>query len=126
MNQATEHVRHESPDVHRLDDMVRGWFVGDFTPAVVRTQAVEVAVQEYSKGHVEPRHVHRIATELTVIVSGRATMDGVVYRAGDIVTIPPGHATDFMAMEDTVTVVVKLPSVRGDKYLVDNPQESSC
>ena len=113
--------RHEPPAVQRLEDMVRGWFVGDFTPSVVRTAAVEVAIQTYGQGHAEPKHVHRVATELTVIVSGRVTMNGIEYRAGDIVNIPPGHATDFVAVEATVTVVVKLPSVRGDKYLEATP-----
>lgn len=112
--------------VHRLEAMVRGWFVGDFEPTVVRTPAVEVAVQAYAKGQREPRHVHRVATELTVIVSGRVTMNGVEYRAGDIVTIPPGRATDFVALEDVVTVVVKLPSVRGDKYPDPATQEPPC
>lgn len=117
MSQASNAAADQPPAVHRLEEMVRGWFVGDFTPTVVRTSAVEVAVQAYVKGQQEPRHVHRVATELTVIVSGRVTMNGVEYRAGDIVTIPPGRATDFVALEDVVTVVVKLPSVRGDKYL---------
>jgi hypothetical protein len=33
------------------------------------------------------------------------------------VTIEPGEATDFTALTDTTTVVVKMPSVKGDKYL---------
>ena len=46
--------RQEPPAVQRLEDMVRGWFVGDFTPSVVRTAAVEVAIQTYGQGHAEP------------------------------------------------------------------------
>ena len=33
--------------VHHLDDMTRGWFVGDFEPTLYRTDAVEVAVKHY-------------------------------------------------------------------------------
>jgi hypothetical protein len=34
-------------DVYRLDDMVKGWFVGDFEPTALRTAACEVSVKHY-------------------------------------------------------------------------------
>ncbi len=52
-----------------------------------------------------------------MIVSGEVRMLGRTWKAGDIITIEPGEATAFEALTDTVTVVVKLPSVAGDKYL---------
>ena len=45
-------------------------------------------------------------------------MNGRVFAAGDIVVLKPGEATDFEALTDTTTTVVKLPSAKGDKYLV--------
>src|SRR5580692_4433212 len=93
-------------DVYRLDDMVKGWFVGDFEPTALRTTACEVSVKHYKGGEKEAAHVHKVATELTMIV------------AGDIVVPKPGEATDFEALTDTTTTVVKLPSAKGDKYLV--------
>lgn len=104
-------------NVSSLSDMVRGWFVGDFEPSVLRTTAFEAAVQRFTAGDHEAWHVHRVATEITVIVSGRAEMNGMEVKAGDVVVIKPGHGTDFKALEDTVTAVIKTPSVRGDKYL---------
>jgi hypothetical protein len=103
---------------HRLSDMVGGWLVGDFAPACIRTAACEVACKHYDAGAHENAHVHRIATEVTVIASGRVTMNGRTLTAGDIVVVEPGEATDFTALEPTTTVVVKLPSVIGDKYPV--------
>jgi quercetin dioxygenase-like cupin family protein len=103
----------------RLSDMVRGWFVGDFEPSLLRTSGVEVAVQSYPAGSREAWHVHKIATEITVIVRGRARMNGREFAEGDMVLIQPGYGTDFEALEDTTTAVVKLPSVRGDKYIMD-------
>jgi hypothetical protein len=44
-------------------------------------------------------------------------MNGVEYQAGDIIVIEPGNATDFVVLEDTVTVVVKVPGAQNDKYL---------
>ena len=45
-------------------------------------------------------------------------MNGRTYGAGDIIVLEPGEATDFRALEKTTTVVVKMPSVLGDKYPV--------
>ena len=106
--------------IHRhLNDMVGGWMVGDFEPTCIPTTACEVACKHYPAGAVEAAHVHRVATELTLIASGRATMNGRVFQTGDIILLEPGEATDFRTLEPTTTVVVKMPSVKGDKYPVE-------
>jgi len=102
----------------RLEQMTKGWFVGDFVPGVLHTSACEVAIKHYKAGDHEAAHVHRIATEVTAIVAGRVRMQGAEWSAGDILTIEPGEATDFEALTDCVTVVVKLPSAPGDKYVL--------
>ena len=101
----------------KIDDMIKGWFVGDFEPSVARTGACEVAVKHYQAGDHEDTHHHRIATEITMIVSGEVQMLGRVWTAGDIVVIEPGEATDFKALTDATNVVVKLPGARDDKYI---------
>ncbi len=103
--------------INKLSEMKKGWFVGDFDPTLIKTQAVEVAVKYYKKGDGEERHYHKIATEITVIVSGKVRMNGVEYHSGDIVTINPNESTDFEALEDTVNTVVKIPGAKNDKYL---------
>lgn len=103
----------------RLDDMTKGWFVGNFTPTLYRTNDVEVAVKRYRAGDHEGTHYHRVATELTAIVSGRVRMDGTEYGPGDIIVVEPGEATDFDALTDTVNVVVKIPGANNDKYVVE-------
>jgi quercetin dioxygenase-like cupin family protein len=105
--------------VHRLEDMTRGWFVGDFAPTLYRTDAVEVAVKHFAAGESEERHVHRVATELTAVVAGSVRMDGRDLGPGDIVVLEPGEPTDFLAVSDAVVVAVKLPAAPGDKYLVE-------
>ncbi|WP_349367890.1 hypothetical protein [Salinarimonas sp.] len=100
----------------RLSDMTNGWFVGDFAPTAHRTQAAEVAVKAYPAGACEARHVHRRATEVTLVLEGRVRMDGVEYGAGDVLVLDPGEATDFEALTAATTVVVKTPSVKGDKH----------
>lgn len=101
----------------RLQDMTKGWFVGDFNPVALRTQAAEIAVKTYPAGTLEPRHVHKVAPEVTLILSGSALINGQRFEAGSIVVIEPGEATEFEAVTEVTTVVVKVPSVAGDKYL---------
>lgn len=103
-------------DTARLEEMVRGWIVGDFSPTMLATSDVEVAIQRYSAGDYEAAHHHRIATEITVIVGGEAEMFGRVFKDGDIIKIPPGSTTDFRAITDVTTVVVKHPGAKNDKY----------
>lgn len=107
----------------RLDEMTRGWFIGDFAPTVHRSSAVEVAIKHYVEGDLEPLHLHRIATELTAVIAGRVRMGDRELGAGDIVELAPGEASDFEALTDATVVAVKLPAVPGDKYLVE---DQSC
>ena len=103
--------------VAKLDNMIKGWFVGAFEPTIVNTNDVEVAVKEYKCGDSEGLHYHKIATEITVIVSGKVKMNNVIYNKGDIIVIEPNEATDFEALEDTICTVVKYPGASDDKYL---------
>jgi hypothetical protein len=104
-------------NVAHLNDMVRGWFVGDFEPTVFQTRDVEVGVKSYMAGDYEEWHYHRLATEITVIVSGEVEMNRRRYGPGDILVIRPLEGTDFRALTDVVNVVVKLPGATDDKYL---------
>jgi anti-sigma factor ChrR (cupin superfamily) len=99
-----------------LSDMTRGWFVGNFTPTLLSTNDVEVAVIQYKAGDIDKMHYHKIATELTVILNGTVMMNGHTYGHGDIIKVNPGIATDFVAITDVTTVVVKMPGVNNDKY----------
>ena len=105
--------------VDKLNDMFRGWVVGNFDPSLYKTDDVEVAVKTYKKGDYEPRHYHKIATEITVICKGRVLMNNELYEEGDIITIEPNEQTDFRALNDVITTVIKLPCTKGDKYLVE-------
>lgn len=101
----------------QLDQMVKGWFVGDFAPTALHTTVAEVGVKRYQAGECEPWHCHKIATEVTLILEGEVEMNGARHRAGEIIRLDPGEGTDFRAVTDVTTVVVKLPSVIGDKYV---------
>lgn len=101
----------------KIENMVKGWFIGNFSPTMVQTNDVEVAVKKYKKGDYESAHYHKIATELTVIISGRVKMFNQEWKEGDIIVVEPNDVTDFTALENCVTTVVKIPGANHDKYL---------
>ncbi|MFO0743482.1 MAG: hypothetical protein U0469_00285 [Candidatus Paceibacterota bacterium] len=105
---------------YNLDLFTRGWIVGDFEPNILKTKDFEFMVRSYKEGDSEEKHEHRVADEITVIVSGKFIMNNEVLQAGDIVHLPPGTPADFMCLIDGATAVIKTPSVKGDKYIVQN------
>ena len=103
---------------HKLSESgARGWFIGDFPEAVVRTRDFEVNYQMNPKGH-SPSHLHKIITEVSLVISGRMLANGVIFEPGDILVLEPGDIGQVEYLEDCATVAVKFPSVPDDKYYV--------
>jgi quercetin dioxygenase-like cupin family protein len=103
---------------YHLDSFTKGWMVGDFEPSIIRTPHCEFMVRYYKAGDTETMHVHKVASEITVCVSGKFIMAGIPLGPGDIIHLDPGDPADFTCIEDGATAVLKMPSVMGDKYPV--------
>ena len=102
---------------NNLQNMTKGWFIGNFFPSIINTTDFEVAVKYYNEGDYETKHYHKISSEITVIVEGKVKMFDKVFKKGDIISIEPLESTDFLALKKTITVVVKVPSSNNDKYI---------
>jgi quercetin dioxygenase-like cupin family protein len=108
-----------------LDTFIKGWFVGNFEPSLYKTNEVEVAYKTYKKGDEEEEHYHKIATEITLITKGAVRMNDTIYIKGEIATIEPNESCKFKALEDSETVVIKIPGINNDKYIKSVLNESS-
>ncbi len=106
--------------IEHLDEMINGWFVGNFKPTLYSTNECEVAIKRYAKGAVESAHYHKIATEITVVVSGKVKMCDQILSEGDMIVLSPGEVSSFESLEDSVNVVVKIPGANNDKYLMED------
>ena len=102
--------------IFNLENMIGGWFIGDFSPSVIKENGFEVGLKKYKSGTYEDKHVHKVSYEITVIVSGKVKMNNKEFSEGEIIYLEPGEAADFLALENTVTCVVKSPSRTKDKY----------
>ena len=103
--------------IYNLSEFTKGWIVGNFSPAVLVSENFEVAVKKYKSGDYEALHFHKKALEITVICSGKVKMNNQLFSEGDIIVIEQNEATDFYVIEDSITTVIKMPSITNDKYL---------
>ena len=96
----------------------RGWFIGDFPEAVVRTKNFEVCWHGNLAGNKDVPHVHKVITEVQLVTSGRMIINGEEFGPGDIYVSEPGEPYYAEYLEDTEVVAIKFPSLPTDKYLV--------
>lgn len=108
----------------KLDQMIKGWFIGNFDPTMGASEHVEVGVKFYKAGDIDQPHFHKIATEITCIIEGQVEMCGQILGNGDIIEVESGEANTFKALKDTTLVVVKLPCAKDDKYLLEEDLSS--
>jgi quercetin dioxygenase-like cupin family protein len=101
----------------KLEDMVKGWFIGHFEPSLLKTDQFEVGLLTRKKGP-DPEHYHAIATEYNLLVSGSMTLNGEELSPGDLFVIEPNEVATPIFHEDSVILCVKTPSIPNDKYIV--------
>lgn len=107
-------------NVYHIDSFKNGWFLGNFNPSVLQTENFEVSYMKHYEGQKWPRHYHLIACEINVLMKGRMIIHlndhSVNLNPGDIFKINPGEIVKPEFLEDCELIVIKIPSVIGDKY----------
>jgi quercetin dioxygenase-like cupin family protein len=105
--------------VTSLEDYVRGWIIGDFEPAILKTKDFEVGVLRHTKGENWAAHYHKESIEYNVLVSGKMIVQGKELNTGDVFVFDKNEIADPIFLEDCTVVCVKVPSIPSDKYKVD-------
>lgn len=104
--------------ITKLDKMHGGWFIGDFDPSIHKTSDFEVGFKIFEKDEIHEAHYHKIATEHNYLISGSILVGDQKLVAGDIFTFEPGEIADLQFLERCEIIVVKVPSIKNDKYIV--------
>jgi hypothetical protein len=96
--------------IQRIENMVGGWFIGNFEPSVFKTKDFEVSYKKHYKGEFWDSHYHRIVTEINLLISGEMILQDKKLVSGDIFTIEPFEIADPEFLTDCEIIVVKIPS----------------
>jgi hypothetical protein len=105
--------------VFALKDMVNGWMVGDFDPAVYKTKNFEVGYHTYKKNAPTQNHYHKDSTEINLVVKGDVEINGKRFTDGDIFVLEPYMVSESKFYKDTELVVIRNSSNTNDKYIVN-------
>lgn len=106
-------------EIKSFEDMIGGWFIGNFEPSAYKTDQFEVCYKVHPKGEKWDAHYHKRATEINLLISGKMKINDKVIKAGSIFTIEPYYISAPEFLEDCALVVVKTVSDTQDKYVVE-------
>jgi mannose-6-phosphate isomerase-like protein (cupin superfamily) len=119
--QITETFRrylHKKIQVTNLQDYHRGWIIGDYEPAVLKTDQFEVGILNHTKGEEWPAHYHEHCDEYNVLLKGEMQINGRTIYENQIFFIPKNILSVPTFIKDCVILCIKTPSVPGDKVVV--------
>lgn len=105
-------------DIVKMKDMTGGWFIGDFEPTAYKTSEFEVCLKHHKSGEKWDKHYHKLGTEINYLVEGKMIIQDTELNAGDIFTIHPYEIADPIFLEDCKVLIIKTPSLPGDKYII--------
>lgn len=105
-------------NISKINDYVRGWFIGDFNPSVLKTKDFEVGVLTHLKDEKWPAHYHKDSVEYNVLIQGKMIVGGKELSSGDVFVFEKGEIADPVFLEDCTVVCVKVPSIPSDKFEV--------
>ena len=103
-------------EVFNIKNMKKGWFIGNFSPAVLKTERFEVGLHEYKKDNPTCNHYHKKSTEINVIIEGKMIVNNQTLSAGDIFCFDPYVVSECTFLEDTKLIAVRDSSFPNDKY----------
>ena len=102
--------------IKQLADYHKGWFLGNFEPSLLKTESFEASIMRFKKDEYVAPHTHRIATEYNVLIEGKMSIQNTIINRNEIFILEPYEITDPIYLEDCTLLVIKVPSVPGDKY----------
>jgi quercetin dioxygenase-like cupin family protein len=106
--------------IHKLEDMYKGWFIGNFEPSVFKTELFEIGTTFHPKGSEWDIHYHKKGTEITWLIKGKIKIQDKILTSGDIFVINPWEIADPEFLEDSQVLVIKTPSDTKDKFIIKN------
>jgi hypothetical protein len=106
--------------VFNTENLIGGWFVGDFENSCYKTQACEVSYKIHKQGEFHAAHYHKLADEINYLMSGKMQINGTELSAPCVFIIEKNEVAKPIFHTDVYLIVVKIPGPLNDKYIVEN------
>lgn len=108
-----------------VNNIVRGWFVGNFDNTLYKTDACEVAYKYHFSGEDWPAHFHEHSDEINYLVTGQMEINGQKMEAPCVFIIRKGEVAKPRFITAVTLIVVRVPGIPHDKIVVDNINSTS-
>ena len=105
--------------LNNIENMSRGWFIGDFDPVAFKTKDFEVGYKLHKKGEIYGKHYHTKTTEINLVISGKMKMQDKEFSKGDIFIVNPYEISNPIFFEDTEVICVRYPGIINDKISIE-------
>ena len=104
--------------IYKMNNMFRGWYIGDFEPSAYKTKDFEAGYLLHKKGEQWDVHYHKYMTEVNFLVKGKMILNDIELNEGDIFIIDKYEIACPIFLKDCYIFVLKIPSVPGDKVIL--------
>jgi len=104
--------------MYKLEDMFRGWFIGDFEPSVLKNTGFEIGYLLHKKGEIWQTHYHNNLIEVNLMVEGRMILNDLEINKNEIFVIDKKVIACPIFLEDCRILCIKIPHMVGDKIII--------
>ena len=105
-------------NTYKMEDMFRGWFIGDFEPSVIKTTGFEVGYLFHKKGEKWQTHYHNNVIEVNLLIEGKMILNDLELNKNDIFVIDKKVLACPVFLEDCFIICIKIPHIVGDKIII--------
>jgi hypothetical protein len=104
--------------IHKLEDMFRGWYIGNFEPSIFKHAGIECGYLLHKKGEKWPTHYHNNIIEVNLLIKGKMILNDIEINENEIFVIDKKALACPIFLEDCYIVCIKIPSMVGDKIII--------
>ena len=103
---------------YNLSNMLRGWFIGNFEPSILKTSFIEVGVVSHKKDEEWPAHFHSSSIEINLVLDGSLTINNKLFEKNDFFILERNEVSKPKFLENCRILVIRVPDIQNDKVIV--------
>ena len=101
-----------------IEEYMRGWLIGNFEPAIVKTRDYEIGILTHAAGEQWGFHYHQHCKEINILLSGHFLLNNIPISTGTVFIINKNVIACPKFLETCKILCIKIPSVPGDKTII--------